>query len=107
LFVSASIREAVNNGRGDYIPIFLSEISILFEKKILPLEVALLHVSPPDKHGFCSLGTSVDVVRSVTKYAKKLIAQVNPHMPRTHGDHRENLEREIIKRLGSRLHAVG
>ena len=86
LFVSAPIREAVREGRGDYIPIFLSEISRLFEKKILKLDVALLHVSPPDKHGFCSLGTSVDVVRSATKYAKKLIAQVNPNMPRTHGD---------------------
>ena len=86
LFVSAPIREAVREGRGDYIPIFLSEISRLFEKKILKLDVALLHVSPPDKHGFCSLGTSVDVVRSAAKYAKKLIAQVNPNMPRTHGD---------------------
>ncbi len=86
LFVSAPIREAIHDGRGDYIPIFLSEISSLFEKKILSLNVALLHVSPPDKHGFCSLGTSVDVVRSAAKYAKKLIAQINPNMPRTHGD---------------------
>ncbi|MFN7793593.1 MAG: acetyl-CoA hydrolase/transferase family protein, partial [Cyclobacteriaceae bacterium] len=86
LFVSATIREAVSDGRGDYIPIFLSEISRLFEKKLLPLDVALIHVSPPDKHGFCSMGVSVDVVKSAAKYAKKLIAQVNPNMPRTHGD---------------------
>jgi acyl-CoA hydrolase len=86
LFVSANIREAVNEGRGDYIPIFLSEISRLFEKGILPLDVALLHVSPPDKHGYCSLGTSVDVARSACRYAKRIIAQVNPNMPRTHGD---------------------
>ena len=86
LFVSASIREAIHDGRGDYIPIFLSEISRLFEKKILPIDVAILHVSTPDKHGFCSLGISVDVVRSATKHAKTLIAQVNPNMPRTHGD---------------------
>lgn len=86
LFVSANIREAVNTGRGDYIPIFLSEISRLFEKGILPLDVALLHVSPPDKHGYCSLGTSVDVARSACRYAKRIIAQVNPNMPRTHGD---------------------
>jgi acyl-CoA hydrolase len=69
LFVSAPIREAIHEGRGDYVPIFLSEISRLFEKKILPIDVALLHVSPPDKHGFCSLGTSVDVVRSAVKGA--------------------------------------
>jgi acyl-CoA hydrolase len=86
LFVSEPIRSAIHEGRGDYIPIFLSEISILFEKGILALDVALLHVSPPDKHGFCSLGTSVDVARSAAKFAKKIIAQVNPNMPRTHGD---------------------
>lgn len=86
LFVSANIREAINSGRGDYIPIFLSEISRLFEKKLLPIDVALLHVSPPDKHGFCSLGTSVDVARSASLHAKTIIAQINPNMPRTHGD---------------------
>lgn len=86
LFVSANIREAVNEGRGDYIPIFLSEISRLFEKNILPIDVAFLHVSPPDKHGFCSLGTSVDVARAASRYAKKIVAQVNKNMPRTHGD---------------------
>lgn len=86
LFVSANIRKAVNEGRGDYIPIFLSEINLLFERKILPIDVALIHVSPPDKHGFCSLGVSVDVARSALKNAKYTIAQVNPNMPRTHGD---------------------
>ena len=86
LFVSDNIRSAVNEGRGDYVPIFLSEISKLFEKDILPLDVAFLHVSPPDKHGVCSLGVSVDVAKSASKYAKYIIAQVNPNMPRTHGD---------------------
>lgn len=86
LFVSDNIRGAINEGRGDYIPIFLSEISKLFEKNILPLDVALLHVSPPDKHGLCSLGVSVDVARSAAKHARHIIAQVNPTMPRTHGD---------------------
>ncbi len=86
LFVSANIRGAISEGRGDYIPIFLSEISRLFEKNILTIDVALLHVSPPDKHGFCSLGTSVDVARSAALHAKKIIAQINPNMPRTHGD---------------------
>ena len=86
LFVSDNIRTAINSERGEYIPIFLSEISKLFEKGILPLDVAILNVSPPDKHGFCSLGVSVDVARSAAFHAKKVIAQVNPNMPRTHGD---------------------
>lgn len=86
LFVSANIRQAVNSANGDYIPIFLSEINRLFEMGILSIDVAFIHVSPPDKHGFCSLGTSVDVARSAVKHAKMVIAQVNPKMPRTHGD---------------------
>lgn len=86
LFVSDNIRKNINGENGEYIPIFLSEISRLFEQGILPLDVAMLHVSPPDQHGYCSLGTSVDVAKSALKYAKKVIAQVNPNMPRTHGD---------------------
>jgi acyl-CoA hydrolase len=68
------------------VPVFLSEIHLLFERNILPLDVALIHVSPPDKHGFCSLGVSVDVARAAVKYAKYVIAQVNTNMPRSHGD---------------------
>lgn len=86
LFVSENIRAAVNGDNGEYIPIFLSEISRLFEKGILTIDVAMLNISPPDKHGFCSLGTSVDVAKSAVKHAKKIIAQINPNMPRTHGD---------------------
>lgn len=86
LFVSANTREAVNDERGDYVPIFLSEIPRLFNQKILKLDVALIHVSPPDKHGFCSLGVSVDITRSALKNSAHVIAQVNPHMPRTLGD---------------------
>ncbi len=86
LFVSAPVRKNINEINGDYIPVFLSEISQLFERKILPLDVALVHVSPPDKHGFCSLGLSVDVTRAAVRNAKHVIAQVNPNMPRTHGD---------------------
>ncbi|MEZ4945345.1 MAG: acetyl-CoA hydrolase/transferase C-terminal domain-containing protein [Cyclobacteriaceae bacterium] len=86
LFVSDNVREAINSERGEYIPIFLSEINRLFEKKILKLDVALVHLSPPDKHGFCSLGTSVDVARSAVLHSKRVIAQINPNMPRTHGD---------------------
>lgn len=86
LFVSQNVRQIVNGTNGDYIPVFLSEIPILFDKAILALDVALIHVSEPDKHGFCSLGTSVDIARSAVKNAKHIIAQVNKQMPRTHGD---------------------
>jgi len=86
LFVSASTRAVVNSDDGDYIPIFLSQIPQLFRKRILPLDVALIQVSPPDAHGFCSLGTSVDIARAAVETARLVIAQVNSRMPRTHGD---------------------
>jgi acyl-CoA hydrolase len=86
LFVSKNVRKVVNSSSGDYIPIFLSEIPILFKNNHLPIDVALIHLSPPDKHGFCSLGTSIDVVRSAMNNAKFIIAQINKQMPRTHGD---------------------
>ena len=86
LFVSENVREVVNGPDGDYIPVFLSEIPRLFEQGILPLDVALVHVSPPDRHGFCSLGVSVDVARAAVRCAGLVIAQVNPNMPRTHGE---------------------
>ncbi|WP_200976273.1 acetyl-CoA hydrolase/transferase family protein [Echinicola sp. 20G] len=86
LFVSANVRSAVNSSHGGYVPIFLSEIGILFRRNILPLDVAIVHVSPPDTHGYCSLGVSVDVAKPAIETAKLLIAQVNPNMPRSHGD---------------------
>ncbi|TGK32575.1 acetyl-CoA hydrolase/transferase family protein [Leptospira gomenensis] len=86
LFVAANTRQAVAEGRADYIPIFLSECPSLFRKNILPLDVALVQVSPPDKHGFCSLGVSVDISKAAVETAKIVIAQVNENMPRTHGD---------------------
>lgn len=86
LFVSKNVRDIVNTEYGEYVPVFLSEIPLLFQNNILPIDVALIHVSPPDKHGYCSLGTSVDIVRSAIKSAKHVIAQVNKQMPRTHGD---------------------
>lgn len=86
LFVSENVRAIVNSDPGEYVPVFLSEIHLLFERNILPLDVALIHVSPPDVHGYCSLGTSVDITRSAVKNAKWIIAQVNEKMPRTHGD---------------------
>lgn len=85
-FVGGNVRKAVNTNQGDYIPIFLSEIGLLFRRNILPLDVAIVQVSPPDRHGYCSLGISVDVTLPAIQTAKKVIAQVNPHVPRTHGD---------------------
>ena len=86
LFVSANTRKAVQSGFADYIPIFYSEIPSVFRKRIIPLDVALMHVSPPDKHGNCSLGVSVDSSLAAIQSAKTVIAQINPNMPRTHGD---------------------
>lgn len=86
LFVSESIRKNVNEGTADYVPIFLSEIPELFKRNVLPIDVAIVQVSPPDNHGYCSMGVSVDVARSAVNTAKHVIAQVNPNVPRTHGD---------------------
>ena len=86
LFVSANTRAVANSGYGDYVPVFLSQIPQLFRKNILPIDVALIQVSPPDAHGYCSLGTSVDIALAAVETAKFIIAQVNPKMPRTHGD---------------------
>ncbi len=86
LFVSEANRKAVNSKTGDYVPVFLSEIPLMFTRNILPLDVAIVHVSPPDKHGYCSLGTSVDIARAAVDTAKVVIAQVNPKMPRVAGD---------------------
>jgi acyl-CoA hydrolase len=86
LFVSAAIRDAVAEGRADFVPVFLSDIPDLFKNKILELDVAIVQVSPPDIHGYCSLGLSVDIARAAVDSAKQIIAQVNPLMPRTHGD---------------------
>ena len=86
LFVSANTRAVANSNDGDYVPIFLSEIPLLFRRRILPVNVALIQVSPPDIHGYCSLGTSVDIAKSAVEMASIIIAQVNPRMPRTHGD---------------------
>src|SRR5689334_7571632 len=86
LFIAANIRAAVASGEADYAPVFLSEIPALFRKNILPLDVALVHVSPPDRHGYCSLGVSVDIARAAVDCARIVIAQINPKMPRTLGD---------------------
>ncbi|XP_061388844.1 4-hydroxybutyrate coenzyme A transferase-like [Musca vetustissima] len=85
-FMGGNVRQAVAEGRGDNYAIFLHEIPLLFYKKIVQPDVALIHVSPPDRHGFASLGTSVDCVRAALLNSKKIIAQVNKQMPRTYGD---------------------
>jgi acyl-CoA hydrolase len=97
LFVGENLREAVTAGRADYIPVFLSEIPRLFRKGVLPIDVALIQVSPPDRHGYCSLGISVDVSLAAVQTARLVVAQVNPHMPRTYGDGLIHV---------SRLHAI-
>lgn len=85
-FVGTNVREGVASHRGDYIPVFLSEIHWLFRRNILPLDVAFIQVSPPDKHGYCSLGVSVDITIPAIQTAKKVVALINPNVPRTHGD---------------------
>jgi acyl-CoA hydrolase len=86
LFTGANLRKAVNEGRADAVSVFLSEVPWLFRRNLIPLDVALIHVSLPDKKGFCSLGTSVDVTRAAIINAKYIIALANPNMPRTFGD---------------------
>jgi 4-hydroxybutyrate CoA-transferase len=86
MFISANIRKAVQEGRADFTPVLLSEFTLLFKNKVLPLDVALIHVSPPDEHGFCSLGVEVGLTKSPAESAKIIIAEVNQQMPRTLGD---------------------
>ena len=86
LFVGANTRQAVREHRADYVPVFLSDVPRLFKNGQMPLDVALVSVSPPDAHGFCSLGVSVDIGMAACKRARTVIAEVNPHMPRTLGD---------------------
>lgn len=86
LFIGSNVRKAIWEGRANFIPCFLSEVPILFRKGTIPLDVALIQVSAPDRHGFCSLGVSVESTRAAMQTAKHVIAQVNEQMPRTHGD---------------------
>src|SRR5690606_1575277 len=83
-FIGKNVRKAIAEGRGSYIPVFLSEIPRLIRQRIVPIHVVLVSVSPPDKHGFCSLGTSVDATRAAIDGAEVVIAQVNSYVPRTH-----------------------
>lgn len=85
-FIGESVRGAVAAGRADYTPIFLSEVPALFKSGRAPVDVALVQVTPPDEHGYCSFGVSVDIVKSASEAARLLVAEVNPRMPRTLGD---------------------
>ena len=86
LFISANVRKAVWEGRADFTPVLLSEFTLLFKNKVLPVDVAMIHVSPPDEHGFCSLGVEVGLSKSPAESARVIIAEVNQQMPRTLGD---------------------
>src|SRR5438876_4040731 len=86
VFIGSNVRAAINDGRADYTPIYLSEIEELFESGAMPIDVALVEVSPPDSHGFCSFGVGVDTTLTAAKCARYVVAQVNNYMPRTYGD---------------------
>ena len=86
LYASSSVRSSMVDGAASYIPIFLNEIPRLFDERILPLDAALIQVSPPDRHGYCSLGISVEVTKAAIRNARRVFAQINRHMPRVHGD---------------------
>ena len=85
-FIGKNIRHTLSAGNGSYTPVFLSELPNLFRRKIIALDVAFVHVSPPDSHGYCSLGVSVEATLAAIENSKIVIAQVNPQMPRTFGD---------------------
>ncbi|MFY9911822.1 MAG: acetyl-CoA hydrolase/transferase C-terminal domain-containing protein [Candidatus Sulfotelmatobacter sp.] len=86
MFIGANVRDAINDGRADYTPVNLSDIEELFESGVMPIDIALLELSPPDAHGFCSFGVGVDTSLTAAKCAEYVIAQINDHVPRTYGD---------------------
>ena len=95
LFIGPNVREAVAEGRADFTPVFLSEVPRLFRRGKMPIDVALIQVSPPDEHGYCSYGVSVDVTKAGAESARHVVAEVNPNMPRTLGDcfiHVDNID---------------
>jgi acyl-CoA hydrolase len=93
LFTGAPLRDAIDQGRADFMPIFLSDIPRLFASRAIDLDVALLQLSPPDRHGCCTLGTSVDAALAAALAARQVIAEVNERMPRTHGNSLVRLDR--------------
>nr|ACF06126.1 mitochondrial acetate:succinate CoA-transferase [Fasciola hepatica] len=101
LFTGGNCRKAIQEGRADYTPIFLSEIPLLFRRKHVQLDLALINVTPPDKHGFCSLGPSVDVTRAAIQNATHIVAQVNDQLPLTRGDASIHFSNLTVMRAGS------
>lgn len=93
MFISANVRRAVNEGRADFTPVMLSEFPLLFKNGHLPVDIAMIHVSPPDEHGFCSMGAESGLTISAAEVAKTVIAQVNAQMPRTLGDTAMHIDR--------------
>lgn len=85
LFTDSSMREAVADGRAFFVPVFLSDVPDLFASRRIPLDVAMVSLSPPDEHGLCTLGTSIDAARAATEHASIILAEINEQMPRTHG----------------------
>uniref|UniRef100_UPI003B967A9B acetyl-CoA hydrolase/transferase family protein n=1 Tax=Candidatus Magnetaquicoccus inordinatus TaxID=2496818 RepID=UPI003B967A9B len=92
LFLGEETRKAVQKGEADYTPCFLSEVPSLFTGGVLPIDVALVQLSPPDEEGYCSLGLTVDIVRAAIESARYVVAQINPNMPRTHGNTRISMD---------------
>lgn len=108
-FVGRSTRSAVQSGLADYVPAFLSEIPKMFRSGEQPVDAVIVQVSPPDQHGWCSLGVSVEATRAAVQMAKKVIAWVNPRMPRTHGDtniHIRDIDRYVIHEAPMCLHGA-
>ena len=86
MFISPNVRQAVHEGRADFTPVFLNEVPRLFKQRIIPLDVALVHLSPPDEHGFCSFGVEVGLTKPAAESARIIIAEVNEQMPRALGN---------------------
>ena len=110
LFIGPNARAAVNEGRADYVPVFLSDVPRLFESRALPLDAVLVNATPPDRHGFCSLGTSVEAMHAAIRAAKTVIVQFNSAMPRTLGDsfvHVSDIDLAVEVDVPPYEHAVG
>ncbi len=110
LFIGPNARRAVNEGRADFVPVFLSDIPDLFTRGTIPLDAAFINVTPPDAHGFCSLGTSVDATLAAVRSARTVIAQVNSAVPRTLGSsfvHQSEIDLAIEVQRPPYLHDIG
>ena len=110
LFIGPNARKAVNEGRAEFVPVFLSDVPVLFERGLLPLDTVFINVTPPDAHGFCSLGTSVEAMHAAIRAAKTVVAQFNSAMPRTLGDsfiHVSQIDLAVEVDLPPYEHAVG